>query len=86
MTPKLPTANDDGGVWRRMGEQPWLTAADLGRDAVECQARSSEQLKMARAREPHWFDEQRLIIDRKTKPISLDNAMAAGFDRAPPKR
>jgi hypothetical protein len=35
---------------------------------------------------PEWFDEQRLQIDSACPRIVLDNAVAPGFDLAPPKR
>lgn len=36
--------------------------------------------------EPHWFDEQRLEVDRETPSISLDNSGANGPDLPAPKR
>ena len=37
-------------------------------------------------KEANWFDEQRLVVDRKAKPVTLDNGQTPGFDLAPPKR
>ncbi len=37
------------------------------------------------AKEPLWFDEQRLAV-AATKPVSLDNSRAAGFDHPAPIR
>lgn len=37
-------------------------------------------------KESAWFDEQRLEIDRKFKPIVLDNGKTPGFDRPAPIR
>lgn len=37
-------------------------------------------------RSAEWMDEQRLIVDRKTKRISLDNGRNPGFDKSPPVR
>jgi len=37
-------------------------------------------------KESHWFDEQRLVIDDKLKPITLDNGKTPGCDKPAPKR
>ena len=37
-------------------------------------------------KDARWFDEQRLIIDRKAKRIVLDNGASPGFDKAAPIR
>lgn len=33
-----------------------------------------------------WIDEQRLVVDKKAKPIKLDNSKSTGFDTPPPVR
>lgn len=33
-----------------------------------------------------WFDEQRLEVDKKAKPIFLNNGKTLGFDKPAPKR
>ena len=38
------------------------------------------------SKDAHWFDEQRLVVDKKFKPITVDNTKAKGFDKAAPKR
>jgi len=38
------------------------------------------------ARESEWFDEQRLTVDPRAKPIVLDNTATPGPDKAAPKR
>jgi hypothetical protein len=37
-------------------------------------------------KEGQWFDEQRLEVDKKFKPIVLDNSTTPGSDVAAPKR
>lgn len=37
-------------------------------------------------REGQWFDEQRLVLNRNSLAIVLDNSAAKGFDKAAPKR
>lgn len=37
-------------------------------------------------KEPHWFDEQRVLVDRQTAPIKLDNGATPGFGTPAPKR
>jgi hypothetical protein len=37
-------------------------------------------------KEAQWFDEQRLEVDMKFKPISLENSKTPGADIAAPKR
>ena len=34
----------------------------------------------------HWFDEQRLKIDEKTKPVIINNGPSPGADIPAPKR
>lgn len=41
--------------------------------------------KDGKARESHWFDEQRLEIVEGDRTV-LENAKAPGFDKAPPAR
>lgn len=36
--------------------------------------------------EPQWFDAQRLEIDRRTAPVTVDNSRTPGADRLPPHR
>lgn len=38
------------------------------------------------AKEALWLDEQRCVVDRKFKPIVLDNTGTPGCDLAAPKR
>lgn len=38
------------------------------------------------AKEAHWYDEQRVSVDAKFKPIALDNGAAPGFDKPAPVR
>lgn len=33
-----------------------------------------------------WLDEQRLVVDKKSKRVVLENGANPGFDKAPPKR
>ena len=37
-------------------------------------------------KDAQWFDEQRLEVDKKFKPIVLDNSKTPGADVAAPKR
>jgi hypothetical protein len=43
-------------------------------------------LKDGKRPDPEWFDEQRLVIDPKAKPIILDNGATPGCDKAAPIR
>lgn len=36
--------------------------------------------------EPHWFDEQRVMVDESTLPVVLDNGATPGCDVAAPVR
>lgn len=42
--------------------------------------------KSGKVEESRWFDEQRLTINEKVKPVVLDNSTVRGFDKPAPRR